>query len=91
MFGELRQDLFSGFGHIQTELQRHLEAKPDPWPPTQNPRPLRWSEAHEDWMGHALKVDDSHAPSHQQQASSTYLCVAGGRALGLRQRDEDFI
>lgn len=44
MFGELRQDLFSGFGHIQTELQRHLEAKPDPWPPTQNPRPLRWSK-----------------------------------------------
>lgn len=80
--------------HLLTfRLQRHLEVvwanlTPDPGP---RPPPLRWSKAHEDWMGHAAKVDDTDTPSHQQQASGTYLSVLAGRAFGLRQRVEDFV
>lgn len=47
--------------------------EPDPHP-SDGPK-----KAHEDWMGHAAKVDDTDSPSHQQQAVLTCPSRPGGR------------
>lgn len=71
------------FHFIQTGIsvndsKRHVEAvwanlTPDPHP-SDGPK-----KAHEDWMGHAAKVDDTDSPSHQQQAVLTCPSRPGGR------------
>lgn len=62
----------------QNDSKRHVEAvwanlTPDPHP-SDGPK-----KAHEDWMGHAAKVDDTDSPSHQQQAVLTCPSQPGGR------------
>lgn len=62
----------------QNDSKRHVEAvwanlTPDPHP-SDGPK-----KAHEDWMGHAAKVDDTDSPSHQQQAVLTCPSRPGGR------------
>lgn len=62
----------------QNDSKRHVEAvwanlTPDPHP-SDGPK-----KAHEDWMGHAARVDDTDSPSHQQQAVLTCPSRPGGR------------
>lgn len=63
---------------IRTTQSDTLRPSGRTWPLTPTP-PMAQKKAHEDWMGHAAKVDDTDSPSHQQQAVLTCPSRPGGR------------